>query len=182
MTFATIFAFEPFLPKSVTPMANLVVLLVIGLLAAVGESRHPHRVPPNYDFQQRNFDTIQKIYNTTIYPNNQAFIQKGISEIPKGLFNKNATGRIAPVGNFSGIDDTAEYFFALNPAPVFPLYDTWTNAKIVSFSSGCPEVASSVVYGATTGVNPNASTYGKTVTTIKQVRSVFSTQGGVRSK
>ena len=160
-------------------MANIVVLLLIALLAAVGESRHPHHVPPSYDFQQRNLDTIQKIYNTTIYPNNQAFIQKGISEIPKGLFNENATGRIAPIGNFSGIDDTAEYFFALNPAPVFPLYDTWTNAKIVSFSSGCPEVASSVVYGATTGVNPNASTYGKTVTTIKQVRSVLTTSGRI---
>ena len=39
----------------------------------------------------------------------------------------------------------------------------------MSFSSGCPEVASSVVYGETTGVNPNASTFGKVVTTLKQV-------------
>ncbi|KAL9121734.1 MAG: hypothetical protein Q9187_001705 [Circinaria calcarea] len=160
-------------PKSVAAMFNMVVLLLVGFLAAVGQSRHPHHIPPKYDFQQRNLDTIQRIYNAAIFPNNQAFIRKGVSEIPKGLFNENARGRIAPVGNFSGIEDTAEYFFALNPAPVFPLYATWTNAKIVSFSSGCPEVASSVVYGATTGVNPNASTYGKTVTTIKQVGPIL---------
>ena len=160
-------------PRSLTTMFKMAMLSLIGFLAAVGQSRRPHHIQPKYDFQRRNLDTITKIYTATLFPNNQAFIQKGISEIPKGLFNENARGRIAPVGNFSGIEDTAEYFFALNPAPVFPLYATWTNAKIVSFSSGCPEVASSVVYGATTGVNPNASTYGKTVTTIKQVGQIL---------
>jgi hypothetical protein len=101
------------------------------------------------------------------------FIAEGASAIPAGLFNGNATGRITPIGNFSGFEDTVEYFFGLTPPPQAPLYDTWTEADVVSFTSGCPEVASSVVYGRTTGVNSSASTYGQYITTIKQVSSNF---------
>ena len=120
-------------------------------------------------WQQRNYDTIRSIYNLTIYPNNLEFLNNGVKAVPNGLFAPNATGRISPIGNFSGFEDSVEYFFGLTPPIQAPLYDTWTNAKIVSFSSGCPEVASSVVYGETTGVNPNATTYGKKITTIKQI-------------
>ncbi|MCJ1477014.1 hypothetical protein MMC13_005685 [Lambiella insularis] len=145
--------------------------IFIGLLVLVSsmQSRYSNISAPTLDFQQRNLDTIKKIYNTTIYPNNQGFIAYGASVIPPGLFNMKASGRITPIGNFTGLEDSVEYFFGLTPPAQPPLYDTWTNAKVVSFTSGCPEVASSVVYGTTTGVNPNASTYGQIVTTIKQV-------------
>ena len=126
------------------------------------------------DFQARNLRTIQRIYNTTIHPNNQAFLQFGASAVPKGLFNKHASGRINPIGNFTGFEDSVEYFFGLTPQPQSPLFDTWTKADIVSFTSGCPEVASSIVHGETTGINPNASSFGKKITTIKQVRSLLS--------
>lgn len=122
------------------------------------------------DFAQRNLNTIKRIYNTTIYPHNQAFVTHGAGAIPSGLFSRNASGRITPVGNFTGFEDSAEYFFGLTPTPQAPLWDTWTSFEVKSFTSGCPEVASSVVYGKTTGINPNASTFGLRVTTIKQVR------------
>ena len=122
------------------------------------------------NFQIRNYNTIKAIYNTTIYPNNQDFIKHGISAIPEGLFNDKASGRISPIGNFSGLEDSVEYFFGLTPPPQAPLFGTWTEAKLVSFTSGCPEVAASVVYGKTTGVNPDfPATFGKTISTIKQV-------------
>lgn len=128
-------------------------------------SRHP-----SVDFAQRNLNTIKRIYNTTIYPHNQDFVTHGAVAIPSGLFNVNASGRITPIGNFTGFEDSVEYFFGLTPTSQAPLWATWTSFEVVSFTSGCPEVASSVVYGKTTGVNPNASTFGQHVTTIKQVR------------
>ena len=133
------------------------------------------------NWQQRNYDTIAAIYNETIYPNNQAFIETGISAIPPKLFSPNAAGRITPIGNFSGFEDSVEYFFGLTPPVQAPLYDTWTKATITHFTSGCPEVASSVVLGETTGVNPNfTDTYGKKITTIKQVAFWrFDTDGSV---
>ena len=128
------------------------------------------QLPTHLNFQDRNLNTIQKIYNTSTYPNNQAFILNGSSAIPPGLFNENASGRIAPIGNFTGFEDSVEYFFGLTPPPQAPVWDTWTSAKVVSYTSGCPEVASSVVYGTTTGVNPDVpETYGKYISTIKQV-------------
>ena len=139
-------------------------------LVALVSSHRPVYGQATEDFAQRNLDTIKKIYNTTIYPNNQAFAAQGAVAIPRGLFNTNASGRISPVGNFTGFEDSVEYFFGLTPVPQAPLWDTWTSFEIRSFTSGCPEVASSVVYGKTTGVNPNASSYGQHITTIKQVR------------
>ena len=146
----------------------LLCFVLLTSLLTRGWAILPH-YPPLLDYQQRNLKTIQSIYNRTIYPNNLQFSQYGSASVPPGLFNENATGRITPVGNFSGFQDSVEYFFALTPPPVPPTYATWTSANIVSFTSGCPEVASSVVYGGTTGVNPNASDYMEYVTTIKQV-------------
>ena len=131
------------------------------------EACAPHNTT---NWQQRNYDTVRAIYNLPIFPNTQAFLKQGVSAIPPGLFNANATGRITPVGNFSGLEDSVEYFFGLTPPVQPPLFDTWSRAEIASFSSGCPEVASSVVYGETTGVVPNASTFGQKISTIKQVR------------
>ena len=121
------------------------------------------------DYQKRNFDTVSKIYNLTVYPNNLAFIANGSAAVPKGLFADNATGRITPVGNFSGFDDSTEYFFALAPIPLPPAYGAFTKAQVVEFTSGCPNIAASTVYFTTTVVKPNSTDNGKYLTTLKQV-------------
>ena len=142
------------------------------LLPAVVSHRPPHpaRGQATGWWQQRNYNTIFSIYNTTIYPNNQAFLTEGVSALPSNLFSPDATGRITPIGNFSGLADSVEYFFGLTPPAAPPLYDTWTSAQLAHFTSGCPEVAASVVYGGTTGINSSfTATYNQTVTTIKQV-------------
>ena len=137
-------------------------------------------------YKKRNFDTISKIYELTQYPNNLAFIANGSASVPPGLFNKEARGRITPVGNFSqcpslvmhliqteqaiaGFDESAEYFFALAPIPRPPLYGVFSDVRVVEFTSGCPSVASSVVYFRTTVFNPNATNNGQYLTTLKQV-------------
>lgn len=97
--------------------------------------------------------------------------------MPPGLFDPNATGRITPLGNFTGFEDSIEYFFGLAPMPQtnaagLGLYE----ADIVAFASGCPEVAASVVYlkggpvnNVTGGLIPGSPT-----TTLKQVGSLSS--------
>lgn len=82
----------------------------------------------DHSYQKRNFDTVSKIYNLTVYPSNLAFIANGSASVPSGLFAANATGRITPVGNFSGFDDSTEYFFALAPIPLPPVYGAFTKA------------------------------------------------------
>ena len=88
---------------------NIMALLRLILLSSLANLLNiVHGVITGYPtnqtlgFRQRNLNTIQKLYNTTIYPNNQAFIMNGASAIPPGLFSANATGRISPIGNFSG--------------------------------------------------------------------------------
>ncbi|KAJ6451285.1 hypothetical protein C8R45DRAFT_1113619 [Mycena sanguinolenta] len=66
---------------------------------------------------KRNKATIQKIYDLTIFPSNAQIITEGASAVPGGLFNMNATGRITPVGEFFGFQDSIEYFFGLAPLP-----------------------------------------------------------------
>ena len=121
------------------------------------------------NYQQRNLNTITAIYNRTVYPVNLGILQHGSSSVPAGLFNENATGRVTPIGNFSGFQDSVEYFFALAPVPQPPNYVAFTRAQIVEFTSGCPEVAASVVYFTNSVVNPNATNNGQYVTTLKQV-------------
>jgi hypothetical protein len=125
--------------------------------------------------------SIQKIYDTVTYPNNIPILQHGANATPPGLLNENGTslpkpittvmlivmiasGRVTPLGNFTGFQDSAEYFFALSPNPgqtgpgiPTPFYGAFTNARLVSFTSGCPEVASSVVYLDTTVVYPHGA-------------------------
>lgn len=117
------------------------------------------------DFYERNLNTISSIYNLTIFPNNVPVLTQGGAAVPPGLFAANATGRISPVGNFTGFEDSIEYFFALAPVPAPPAYFVITSSKIMSFSSGCPEVAASVVY-LETRVN---NTKGPYLSTLKQV-------------
>ena len=124
------------------------------------------------DYQKRNLDTVSKIYNLTVYPNNLAFIANGSASVPKGLFAENATGRITPVGNFSGFDDSTEYFFALAPIPLPPAYGAFTKAQVVEFTSGCPNIAASTVHFTTSVVKPNSTDNGKYLTSLKQVRFV----------
>lgn len=69
----------------------------------------------------------------------------------------------------AGFDDSTEYFFALAPIPRPPLYGVFSDVRVVEFTSGCPSVASSVVYFRTTVLNPNATNHGQYLTTLKQV-------------
>ncbi len=121
------------------------------------------------NFAQRNYDTISAIYNRTVYPINLEFIANGSASVPRGLFNENATGRISPLGNFSGFQDSTEYFFALAPIPQAPTYTAITKAQVVSFTSGCAEVAASVVYFTNSIVNPDSTNNGNFVTFLSQV-------------
>jgi hypothetical protein len=58
------------------------------------------------------------IYNLTIYPDQLPILEQGAAAgVPPGLFNENATGRVDPVGKFTGFEDSIEYFFALAPVP-----------------------------------------------------------------
>ena len=120
-------------------------------------------------FKKRNLETITKIYNTTVYPNNLAFIARGPASVPPGLFNENATGRITPLGNFTGFNDSTEYFFALAPVPQPPSYSVFSKAQIVSFQSECAQFAASVVYFTQSVLNPNATNNGQFVGNLKQV-------------
>ena len=120
-------------------------------------------------FQQRNLNTITALYNRTVYPTNLEFIVNGSSSVPKGLFNANVSGRITPVGNFTGFQDSVEYFFALAPIPQPPLYYGFSKIQIVEFSSQCPGVAASEVYFTESVINPGAANDGQTIATLKQV-------------
>ncbi|KAL8741418.1 MAG: hypothetical protein Q9190_005972, partial [Brigantiaea leucoxantha] len=120
-------------------------------------------------YQKRNYDTIARLYNRTVYPTNLQFIANGSASVPPGLFNPNATGRITPVGNFTDFDDSTEYFFALAPIPQAPRYGAFAKAEIVEFTSGSPDVAATVVYFTTRVFNPNATNNGEYITTLKQV-------------
>lgn len=120
--------------------------------------------------ERRNFRTISNIYNITIYPNQLPVLQHGGSAVPPGLFNENATGRVDPVGNFSSFEDSVEYFFALAPVPQPNTnYQAFTSIKLTEFSSGCPDVAASVVYFFTSVVNPGSPDNGKPLPPLKQV-------------
>ena len=118
------------------------LVLAVGALAPM-----IFALPATQDCTARNLNTIQRIYNTTVYPNNVPIVYNGASAVPPGLFSNNTRGRVSPVGNFTSYDDSIEYFFGLAPLPQnnsagVAIYE----ADIVEFTSGCCEVASSVVY------------------------------------
>lgn len=119
---------------------------------------------------RRNLKTIQSIYNHTIYPNNVPIIESDGKALPSGLFSQFATGRVSPLGNFTGFTDSIEYFFALAPVPSpSNLFQGITKAEIVEFTSGCDEVAASTVHLTVSIINPNDTRHGEIVGTIKQV-------------
>ncbi|KAJ7053216.1 hypothetical protein C8F01DRAFT_1330496 [Mycena amicta] len=118
------------------------------------------------DWYNRNRATIQSIYNLTVYPHNLAVLT---GNIPEGLFNANASGRITPVGEFFGFQDSVEYFWGLAPVPSgFPPNNVFSRADVVHFSSACPQVAASTVYFTESTLNPDNST-GAFLTKLKQI-------------
>lgn len=123
-------------------------------------------------YAQRNLDTIRKIYNLTVYPNNVPIVNRGAEAVPPGLFNQDATGRVSPVGNFSGFADSIEYFFALAPTPQLSNGIGFYAADVVEFTSGCPEVAASLVYLRTAHINKTTGEIdnSKPKSTLSQVR------------
>ncbi|KAJ7744910.1 hypothetical protein B0H16DRAFT_1693108 [Mycena metata] len=147
-------------PISQTSMSPLWCVTVLAL-AMLSVALEP-------DWYKRNKETIQKIYDLTVFPKNAVIISEGASAVPEGLFNANTTGRITPVGEFFGFQDSIEYFFGLAPLPRgFPPNGAITNATLVQFTSGCAEVAASTVYLTVSTINRDNST-GPYITTLKQ--------------
>lgn len=146
------------------------------------------------NFYARNLKTISSIYNLTVFPSplppplqiptrlthtdNVPIITGGGAAVPKGLFSPNATGRVSPLGNFTGFEDSIEYFFALALVPTAPSFAVFSSAKVVSFSSGCAEIAASVSYLETRVLNPNSTDNGKYLSTLKQVRCFLTSADG----
>ncbi|KAJ7913371.1 hypothetical protein B0H13DRAFT_1873923 [Mycena leptocephala] len=151
-----------------------VAILALALLSAASEP-HRHKSEPKGGKSEphwyiRNKATIQKIYDLTVFPANAQIITEGASAVPAGLFNANATGRITPVGEFFGFEDSIEYFFGLAPLPTgVPPNGAIANATLVQFTSGCPEVAASTVYLTLRTINADNSV-GAYITTLKQAR------------
>ena len=153
------------------PFPMVLSCIIFSLVISLGISRC--LAQNGTDFAARNLHTIQSIYNLTVYPNNVPVLQHGGSAVPSGLFNANPSGRITPLGNFTGFDDSVEYFFALAPTPQTPPGNAIYRADVVEFTSGCPEVASSVVYLRTGRVDANTGqhTPSSADTVLKQVRN-----------
>lgn len=126
--------------------------------------------PEDLSWKERNFKTISNIYNLTVFPNQLPIISRGGAGVPPGLFNQNVTGRVDPVGDFVGFEDSIEYFFALSPLPLGnPAMAAITKIQITEFSTGCKDVASSVVYLYCSVVNPGAPNHGQPLAPLKQV-------------
>lgn len=133
----------------------------------------PHQHHDNRNFEQRNFDTVKAIYELTIFPNQLPILEQGAAGVPAGLFNEEATGRVDPVGNFSGFDDSIEYFFALAPVPQTNAASTAiTSIQITEFSSACPDVAASVVYLYCNVEDSNSTNNGMSLPPLKEVSEI----------
>ncbi|KAI9778911.1 MAG: hypothetical protein M1816_003871 [Peltula sp. TS41687] len=148
-------------------------------LAALAFLLWPTWASPRNDYSQpgqqpgfaaRNYDTIQKIYNLTLYPAQLPILTGGGKAVPPGLFDAGARGRISPVGNFTDFEDTIEYFWGLAPVPVpnNPQSIVFTRAELVAFQSDCPEVASSIAYLHTGYYKPNSTEPAEDISVLKQ--------------
>jgi hypothetical protein len=132
------------------------------------EDHHRHHEPR--DWEKRNLDTITKIYNLTVFPNQLPILEQGAAGVPAGLFNENATGRVDPVGNFTGFEDSIEYFFALAPVPTTNAAGAGISSiQITEFSSACPNIAASVVYLFTNQENANGTVVATPTAPLKEV-------------
>jgi len=137
--------------------------------------------PEPAKWRERNFKTVSSIYNLTVYPHQLPIVQRGGLGVPAGLFNKNVVGRVDPVGDFVGFEDSIEYFFALSPLPEGNgAKSAITSYKITEFSSECADIASSVVYLYCSVYNPGSPDHGKPLAPLKQVAFWrFDSQGAV---
>lgn len=134
------------------------------------EHHQPSKWQQPVNWEQRNFDTISKIYNLTVYPNQLPILTQGAAGVPAGLFNENAAGRVDPVGNFTGFDDSIEYFFALAPVPTTNAASTAISSiQITEFNSACPNVAASVVYLFCNMEDPSGQGQGTALAPLKEV-------------
>lgn len=107
-----------------------------------------------------------------VFPRNTVAIQTQGRSVA-ALFDPGARGRISPLGNFTGALDSIEYFYGLAPAPqTNPAGLAIFEAEVVEYASGCPEVASSLVYLKAGPVNNVTGEFiaGSDVTILKQVR------------
>ncbi len=120
---------------------------------------------------ERNLQAIRSVYNLTLYPNNIGVHTNSSNAVPAGLFNENATGRISPIGNFTSYQDSIEYFFGLSPVPSDINGNLgFYKADVVEYTSGCPEVAASVVHLYAGEVDIATGAYiGNKTTQLKQV-------------
>jgi len=117
-------------------------------------------------FVERNYKTVQEIYNLVLYPNNAPIVQALSNAVPKGLLDDNVIGRVTPLGNFIGLNDSIEYFFVLGfPTP--PVFIGFSNVTIAEFATGCPQVAASTIYLTTSRFIPQNEQFG--VTTLKEM-------------
>ncbi|KAL6414081.1 uncharacterized protein AUP68_00595 [Ilyonectria robusta] len=122
------------------------------------------------DFEARNLATIQSVYDLAVFPNNVPIITQGTSTFPPGLFANDISGRVTPVGAFDDLVGSIEYFVGLAPVPTEQNPTIFSEAKIVEFNSGCPEVATSTVYLKVSSVDiANPTVPVQFVTYLKQV-------------
>ncbi|KAF7198261.1 Bifonsecin B biosynthesis cluster protein A [Pseudocercospora fuligena] len=150
-------------------LLGLCLLFIFSVASSTHEVHHEHHNDLKHsakkrlgkrqlpDFAQRNLNTIRKIYDLTVYPYNDPIQNQGGSAVPPGLFAQNTVGRVSPVGEFEGFEDSIEYFFALAPSPKDPNFRGAAiyEAQVVEFTSGCPEIAASLVYLRTAKVDAN---------------------------
>lgn len=130
----------------------------------------PEQRKPKKCHEKRNFNTVSSIYNLTVYPNQLPIIGGGSRFVPPGLFSHEVAGRVDPVGKFLGFEDSIEYFFALAPLPQGNAASAAiTSYQIVSFTSGCKNIAASVVYLYCNVVAPGSPDHGKALAPLKQI-------------
>jgi hypothetical protein len=121
-------------------------------------------------YAKRNYITLSRIYNHTVYPNQLPLLNQNSTADLTGLFDPNIVGRVDPVGNFTGFEDSVEYFFALAPVPsMSPTFAAVSSYRLTEFVSACPEVAASTVYLFTSVVNPASPNNGMSLAPLKQV-------------
>ncbi|KAF2430900.1 hypothetical protein EJ08DRAFT_588123 [Tothia fuscella] len=124
-------------------------------------------VPKAADFSLRNYNTVASIYNLTVFPKNIPIFMN-VTSIGLPFFSENVTGRVSPLGNFSGYEESIEYFWGLAPVAVAPYNNAaFSHAKLTHFSTGCPEVAASNVELTLSNViGPNKGTF---ITKLKEI-------------
>jgi hypothetical protein len=95
-------------------------------------------------------ETLNTVYKGVIYPNQIAIIQQGI--VPH-VFSDNVRGRIHPIGTFSDLEGTVEYFYALSP---ISSSQRIVNVTITKFSNAGNIAATEAIF---TFQNPTTGQY-----------------------